>query len=171
MNSKTIVRKLLKEDLQAFFNLRLEALKNFPSGFLSTYAEEKAAGPVLFENLLSNQEAGNVIFGAVLDGKLIGCLGIYQKNQATIQHISTIWGMYVQPDYRNSGVGKALLTVALEHAKNELKCQVVNLSVDADNISAIKLYESFGFKSWGMEPKAKMMSGRFFDTLHMALLF
>lgn len=42
------------------------------------------------------------------------------------------------------------------------------LAVEATNITAKKLYESFGFKEWGKEPSAMQMDGKFFDECHMS---
>ena len=47
----------------------------------------------------------------------------------------------VHPDYRGKGIGSALMQQALEVAQD-----VVLLTVNPENIPAVKLYESFGFK-------------------------
>ena len=46
----------------------------------------------------------------------------------------------VHPDYRGKGIGSALMQQALEDAQD-----VVLLTVNPENTSAVKLYESFGF--------------------------
>lgn len=47
----------------------------------------------------------------------------------------------VHPDYRGKGIGSALMQQALQDAQD-----VVLLTVNPENIPAVKLYESFGFK-------------------------
>lgn len=47
----------------------------------------------------------------------------------------------VHPDFRGQGIGSALMKQALQSAKS-----VVLLTVNPDNIPAVSLYESFGFR-------------------------
>jgi predicted acetyltransferase len=164
------IRRLTIHDLQSYFDLRLESLQNAPTNFMSSYEEEKTEGLSLYQNFLMQEGVDNLIFGAFMEGKLIGSIGIFKENKNKAKHKSYIWGMYVQPTHRNLGVGKALLKQAIDHANNALKSQIINISVEATNISAKKLYESFGFQEWGKENHAMQINGNFFDEIHMSLI-
>ncbi|MBC7742610.1 MAG: hypothetical protein H7061_10460 [Bdellovibrionaceae bacterium] len=48
-----------------------------------------------------------------------------------------------------------------------MKVELIQLSVEANNLAARKLYESRGFKCWGTEPKAMRMDGQYYDDCHM----
>ncbi|QDU10588.1 GNAT family N-acetyltransferase [Gimesia aquarii] len=48
----------------------------------------------------------------------------------------------VHPDFRGQGIGSALMKQALQAAKS-----VVLLTVNPDNAPAVRLYESFGFRT------------------------
>jgi RimJ/RimL family protein N-acetyltransferase len=168
MNNSIKIRKLKEPDFVAFSQLRLEALQNFPTGFCSSYEEEKASGMLFFKTVLEQNKKENCIFGAFINNKLIGIVGIYQETQLKLKHICNIWGMYVQPTYQKRGIGKALLEVALKHAKDDLNCLLINLSVNSNNKIAIKLYESCGFKVWGTELKAIQIDEKFYDILHLS---
>jgi ribosomal protein S18 acetylase RimI-like enzyme len=50
----------------------------------------------------------------------------------------------VREEYRGKGIGRYLLTYIAQYAK-ELKVDTLELNVFAANISAVHLYESFGF--------------------------
>lgn len=164
-------RRLNPKDLDSFFKIRLRALKNSPNAFLSTYEEEILQGSKYFLRTLENSDELNLIFGAINNGAVVGTIGIYQEDRPKLKHKAQIWGMYVEDSFRKSGVGKRLLDMAIEHAKLKMKVNGVYLSLEADNDSALSLYESKGFKCWGTEPKAMKHDEKFFDEHHMALIF
>lgn len=171
MNETVTIRKLNENDLNHFFDLRLESLQNSPSSFLSSLDEEKSRGSAFYAPTL-NQEKGkdNVIFGAFIENNLIGYVGIYKDTGSKINHKSNIWGLYVKPTYRNRGVAKALLSDVIKFSKNEINCALVKISVEETNTAAKKLYESFNFKIWGTEPLAMQIDGTFYNEHHMMLL-
>ena len=55
-------------------------------------------------------------------------------------------GIYLDPEYRNKGIGKLLLAYLVFIAKYH-NIQELYLSVDHDNTNAISLYQKLGFKS------------------------
>jgi RimJ/RimL family protein N-acetyltransferase len=164
-------RRLVLSDLDSYFANRLRALQNSPSAFLTTYEEEKRNGSDHFAKTLSYQGKDRIIFGAVENGKVVGTIGLFQEEREKLIHKATIWGMYVDVEWRKSGVGAKLVDLAIHYSKNHLQVTGVYLSVEANNASARRLYESKGFKVWGTEPKAMAIDGKFFDEDHMALLF
>jgi GNAT superfamily N-acetyltransferase len=86
------------------------------------------------------------------------------------RHKATIWGMYVQPHARKRGVGRALLSAAIEHAR-VWGLDQLQLSVTEAAPEAKRLYEAGGFRPWGQEPRALHWNGRFVDEYHLALQF
>ncbi len=164
------IRRLMISDLDAYFSIRLESLKNAPTNFMSSYEEEERTGNTFFEGILRHAGIDNLIFGAFIKDRLVGVIGLYQEKQLKAKHKCNIWGMYVQSDCRQKGIGRALLREAIDHIKDRLKCLIANITVESNNISAIKLYESMGFKLWGNEPKAMCWNGQYFDEYHLSLL-
>lgn len=72
------------------------------------------------------------------DNKIVGYLNysiMYDK--AELNYI------FVDLEYRNSGIGSILLDYLLEKCEN---CQNITLEVRKDNIPAINLYKKYGFK-------------------------
>lgn len=170
MINQFTVRRLTKSDLNDYFDLRLESLQNAPENFMTSFEEEKARGFEFYQKLLNEEAEDNLIFGAFVNDSLVGTIGLYQEAPFKAKHKSNIWGMYVKPAYRKHGIGKALLKQAVDYAKMSLKCSVLKITVESTNISAKKLYESFGFKEWGKESRAMMMSGIYYDECHMSLV-
>lgn len=165
------IRKLTQNDADNFYDLRLESLQTSAMSYLSTYDEEKELGKEHYiKNVLSHAKDNNVIFGAFLESKMIGFVGIYQATRAKMSHRSLIWGMYVNPDYRRDGVARALMEAAISHAKNKIKCLTIELCVVEQNIPAKNLFEACGFKAWGVEPMALCVDDKFYNEIHMKLV-
>ena len=169
MSDKISIRKLVKNDIDAFFDLRLEALLNAPSNFGSTYEEEKLSKEH-YTNILEINSSDNIILGSFINKNLVGCLGVYQEKSFKTKHRCNIWGMYIKSEHRNKGIGKSLIESAIIQAKNNMECEIINLTVQSNNITAIKLYKSFGFKKWGHEAMALKVDEKYYDEDHMALL-
>lgn len=80
MNESIVIRMLEKNDLNSFFDLRLEALQNSPTSFLASYKDEEGLGVAFYEPVLCQEEGNdNVIFGAIVQDNLIGIIGIYRN--------------------------------------------------------------------------------------------
>jgi ribosomal protein S18 acetylase RimI-like enzyme len=69
--------------------------------------------------------------------------------------------------WRGRGIGRALLRAAIDRSRGRF--ELVELSVFATNTRARKLYESVGFRSWGVLPKGIQRQGRPIDLEHMVL--
>lgn len=59
--------------------------------------------------------------------------------------------IFVEPQARGSGLGRALAEAALARAR-ERGCARVELDVNEANPAALALYESLGFESWSDPP-------------------
>lgn len=53
--------------------------------------------------------------------------------------------------YWGKGIAKQASKQIIDYARNELKLKKVELGVSEENVGAIKLYESLGFKSYGKD--------------------
>jgi RimJ/RimL family protein N-acetyltransferase len=166
---KTDIRRLKLTDSEKFFNLRLESLQNAPYYFLSSYEDEKKSGPEFYEAILKREHAENIIFGAFINDQLVGIVGVYQSTYPRLKHKATLWGTYVAPEKRKMGIAKKLIQLAISHARDQMKCAVINLTVGNDNLSAKRLYEILGFKKWGTEPRSILIDENYFDEDHMYL--
>ena len=169
MNKNINIRLLTKNDLASFFDLRLEALQDSPSAFLSSYEDEKAAGLPYFENFLFGKKGEHFVFGAFVNDELAGTLAISPEKRLKLQHKCIFWAIYVKPNHRGCGIAKKLMSSAIAHAKDKMGCLMITLTVTTNNSSAKKLYDSYGFKTWGTEPKSVRIDGNFYDEFYMSL--
>src|SRR5882762_366740 len=112
------IRFLGSDDLAVYRELRLAGLKESPTAFGSSYAEELELPSTEFAaRLRPPDKPDNGIFGAFVEDRgLLGILGFAREYRVRRSHIALIWGMYVSPEYRGQGFGAALVDETIAHA-------------------------------------------------------
>ena len=75
--------------------------------------------------------------------------------------------MYVKSAYRGTGLGGQLVSMALQFLGGRPEVTVIQLTVTEGNTAAQALYERFGFVSFGTEPMAVAVAGRYVSKVHM----
>ena len=161
--TKGSVRLLTLDDVDAFREVRLRALKEEPTAFMDTY-EEMVEQPL--ENFARYFESG-WIAGAFLDGRLVGTAGLYCNAGRKVMHKGTLWCVYVAPEARGKGYARRCIELVLHEAK-QTGLELVHLSTTADNPVTVSLYKSLGFAAWGIEKHdLKMSDGSYVDNVVM----
>ena len=157
------IKLLTQEDWKSWKKIRLEALKNVPEAFDSSFEEESLLSD---ENFIENLKRSN-IFGAFNDSDIIGCVGFYVLPSNKIKHRGMLWGMYVKSEYRGKMAADSLLNAAIQHAKGSVI--QLHLTCVTTNISAVKFYQKHGFKVYGTEPRSLKVNSQFSDEFLMVL--
>ncbi|WP_377890822.1 GNAT family N-acetyltransferase [Alkalihalobacillus sp. R86527] len=164
---KMDIRRMRADEAKDYWELRLEALQNNPEAFASSY-EEAVERQNPLEGVATNLERA-VTFGAYEGDRLIGVITFVRGSGLKTKHKGDLFAVYVTPDYRGKGVGKALLKEAIDHVKGLSELVKINISVASVNKTAKQLYHSFGFKTYAHEEKALYVNGEFLDEDHMVL--
>jgi putative acetyltransferase len=156
------IRATRLEDVDA-----ITALANLPryrAGTLRLPYQKPELARRWLESLGS--EAFNLV--AVLDGIIVGNAGLdrYSGRRA---HAAGV-GMGVHDDHRGKGIGTALLEEITDAADQWLRIERLELTVFADNLQAIRLYERFGFEQEGILRNYAFRAGAFADAHLMARL-
>jgi len=162
-------RRLTPADADAHRALMLEAYERHPDAFTSS-TSERARLPVSWwaERLPPGEEADSIVIGAFdEEGRLVGAAGLSIEPRIKSRHKATLFGMYVAPAARSLGVGRQLVDAVLAVARARSGLRVVQLTVTQGNDSAQGLYERCGFSSFGVEPMAVFVDGRFYGKVHM----
>lgn len=161
------ILQLTPDDAWAYQKLRLFALQESPTAFGSSYAEMADRPLEMFVERLS--DARNHVFGAFTDNeRLVGIATLRREQREKTGHTAHVFGMYVLPEHRRQGLGRALLEKLISTA-SDLGVRQVNLSVVSANKAAVYLYESCGFERFGLEKDAFRIEDDFYDVAYMAL--
>ena len=152
--------------MAALWALRLRALRDHPEAFGADYDEWRARGPEPFRQRVFGTP-GTVVFGAFEADTLLAMTGVSPETGKRA-HIAYVWGVYTAPDARRRGIATRLIAAALDHCRAAPGVRQAHISVNADNATARRVYETAGFVAWGREPRAIALPGRFHDEIHMA---
>ena len=167
-SSDLAIRRLTPEDAAAYRELRLRGLQEHPDAFTSSYAEDSEAPLVTTERRLA-PDSPDWVFGAFVANELAGVVGMFREPRAKNRHKAAVFGMYVAPEHGRRGVGAALLRRVIETAQAQPGIEQLVLTVTETNAAARALYEKFGFRSFGVEPRAIRVSDVYYDKNHMIL--
>ncbi|HEX3407595.1 MAG TPA: GNAT family N-acetyltransferase [Caulobacteraceae bacterium] len=116
---------------------------------------------------LEERDPANPQLGAVIDGKLIGVIGLERPPAQRRAHVGSL-GMGVHDAWQGRGAGSALLSALLELTDRWLNIRRMELTVYADNARAIGLYEKHGFEREGLHRDYAFRDGALVDALAMA---
>jgi len=111
---------------------------------------------------------GNPHFVARVGNRVVGWCDILRQAREAHAHRGSL-GMGIIRDFRGKGLGKLLITAALNQAW-ERNFTRIELDVHADNERAIALYENAGFVREGRTRNAFRADGIYRDALAMAII-
>ena len=132
-----LVRATTMTDWQALREIRLQALRDAPDAFASTYAKEAAFG----EDEWHRRATRDGSFIAFLPE--VGPAGLGGGYLAAPEVVELI-GMFVRPQARGRGVGEAIIDAVVGWARAQ-DASTVHLWVTETNSRARMLYERCGF--------------------------
>jgi ribosomal protein S18 acetylase RimI-like enzyme len=162
MSVHTQLRRLTAADAEAYRELRLEALQRDPEAFGSTFEFESSQPLAWFADRITNSE----VFGAFRGAELAGVAGLRIPPNPTEAHKALLWGMYVKPDARNTGLGRQLIETISAAARP--RAELIQLTVVSGNEPARRLYARLGFLEYGIEKHSIKKDGRYYDEVLMA---
>ena len=153
--------------------LRLEALLAEPAAFASSYEEELAFPDEVWiaRSKSAYERDGNMAFYAEADGKLVGMAGAHWSAKAKLRHVAGVYGVYVAPDQRGSGVAPRLMRRLFAELRSMGPIEKASLMVNTEARAAIRLYEKLGFGIVGTAQREEKVDGRYYDLHYMELHF
>jgi ribosomal protein S18 acetylase RimI-like enzyme len=157
------VRRLTPVDAAGYREIRLAGLKNSPEAFGSTFETENVKPMSSFAERLRS----SAVFGAFRGPELLGIAGFAFLDGVKEAHKGLLWGMYVRPDARQSGLGRRLVDAVIHFARQHV--EILQLRVVSDNEPARRLYAGLGFVEYGLEKNSLKQSGTYYDEILMAL--
>ncbi|QBD79647.1 GNAT family N-acetyltransferase [Ktedonosporobacter rubrisoli] len=101
-------------------------------------------------------------------GEIAGALSFTPGKRLRFKHAG-VFGISILRKYWGSGLGSRLLGYLIAWARQNGTIRKINLVVRADNLSAIRLYEKYGFVKEGHIAREIYVRGEFFDSYAMGL--
>jgi ribosomal protein S18 acetylase RimI-like enzyme len=160
------VRALGAPDVDAYWRIRLDALRLHPEAFASDYEDEIKLDHAKVVERFS--PPGLTRFGGFVAERLVGTVTLGMGSGAKVKHKAHLFGMYVDGAHRGTGLARQLVEAVIRGAR-DAGAIVLNLSVTAGNAPAQGLYRQMGFVVYGVEPRAYQVGGRYYDSELMAL--
>jgi len=164
MTSNHKIRRLTAADAALYRDLRLEGLKTTPQAFTAAYEIESLQPLDWFAERLSRFE---VLGGALEEGPICGVLGLATHESPRKAHMGDVFGVYLQPHARGSGLAKALLAAVINLARGRL--EALTLGVGAYNEPAQKLYQQAGFRPVALLERELRVGDVYYDEILMRM--
>jgi GNAT superfamily N-acetyltransferase len=146
------VRSLGEEDWATYRQIRLAALKESPAAFVSTFAEEDDLDEDFWRlrmqrsaRLLAERNGRAVGVASVGDAKPVLGDGDTEIDGLAGENVAEVFGMWVEPDSRGSGVAWRLVEAAAGEAHRTGHTHLM-LWVAVDNGRAVAFFSSYGFR-------------------------
>ena len=164
-STDVVVRRAEPRDADALVELGRQVGAE-PEGWLITTGTWRTVGDErrYLKAIRRWQHAAIVV--AEVDGRVVGRLSVARDQHPASPHVADL-GLMVAAELRGRGIGRRLLSAAVEWARAEGVTKL-ELHVFPWNEPAIRLYERFGFAREGVRRGHYLRAGEEVDAILMA---
>ena len=156
------------------FNVAPEALYELigtiyrsSDAFVSNFDENYPTIAELGDHIVTlARKPGSVLLVDSIGKKKLGFLHIEPRGPHKLRHTAELT-MGVSPEARGLGIGRELLDAALEKLRADGIIEILYLTVRADNIAAIRLYERCGFEKLARLERDTQIGDKYYDAVLM----
>jgi ribosomal protein S18 acetylase RimI-like enzyme len=141
--AEVTVQVLGEEDWQAYRRMRLASLREDPDAFVASLAEEQEYAESLWRTRM--QRSRRLLARRDGDDAGVVSVGPARDEDDLQEGIAELFGMWVVPQLRGTGVAWQLVTAAADQARRDGH-RHLRLWVGTDNGRAIGFYSSYGFR-------------------------
>ena len=153
------IRKMSSPDLPALYDIYTDKEVVNNNRYLPDIKREE------FDSMFNDSQLNFVAVES--DGELLGHLAINSTPKPRLKH-SASFGIAVAKTSRGKGVGRFLMEYLLSYCDEQLNLTRLELEVHANNVAALALYKSFGFKVEGTKRKAVLVEDDLIDIVIMS---
>ncbi|MFM9890253.1 MAG: N-acetyltransferase family protein [Rickettsiales bacterium] len=143
-----LIRSILPQEFAQVRELSLEARKELPNFFGTTYNEEMERSAAVVQAQLAKGH----VYGAWQNRELIACAGYFSGQLSKLRHKANLYGLYTHPHMRQRGMMIALLQRMIHEMPTEIT--VLGASVVSDNLAAQNILKKLGFSAYATEEYA-----------------
>jgi ribosomal protein S18 acetylase RimI-like enzyme len=158
------IRELQQEEWRVWRTLRIAALKDAPDAFGDTVEQAQLRSDEEWRKSLTHPEERLLV--AEIDSGLVGMARV--RSDEDDPERAGLYSMWVAPDARRKGVGRALIDDAIRWAAQNGVFSLW-LCVTQGNEPAKSLYRSFGFKETGASRSLRSGSDKQMEEMQVSL--
>jgi RimJ/RimL family protein N-acetyltransferase len=164
------VFRLQPDDSVRYVHVR-QSMLVYEWGLAGTRHGIETLTPSSVSGLLADERSATFAIEAIdgSNGELIAVATITRGAHTRFAHRAKLVSVFVNPCHRGKGLGRAVVSAAVDHARKWPGVDFVDLCVSEDAQAAQRLYETMGFVAWGRQPEATDYHGRRVDEIHMTL--
>lgn len=137
--------------------------------YISRYPEEITVSVETQSRFLQmiENDADNFMLAAYLNGHMVGNAGVTRVRENIKYRHRANFGISLKEEVCGLGLGTLMMQEVLKAVK-KTSFEQLELSVFADNLRAIRLYEKMGFEMVGVMPRAyRLKDGSYHDDIQM----
>ncbi|MGG1629551.1 N-acetyltransferase family protein [Rossellomorea sp. NRS-1567] len=163
-----IIRNVKVEDAEVLLDIESSVISE--GEYFIVESEEVEKKPLQekkerIQSILDNIKETLII--AEVNGVVVGSIEFRSQNRKRLSHTGSV-SMAISKNYRDRGIGKALLKALLDWAEENPLIEKVSLGVFSTNQRAISLYKQMGFLEEGRLIKEyKLNHGEYIDDILM----
>jgi RimJ/RimL family protein N-acetyltransferase len=167
-NVEYIIRNVKLEDAEVLLDIESSVISE--GKYFIVVSEEVEKKPLQQEkeriqNILDNIKETLII--AEVNDVVVGSIEFRSQKRKRLSHTGSV-SMSISKNYRDMGIGKALLKALLDWAEENPLIEKVSLGVLSTNQRAISLYKQMGFLEEGRLIKEyKLNHGEYIDDVLM----
>ncbi|MEI7850142.1 MAG: GNAT family N-acetyltransferase [Chloroflexota bacterium] len=165
---KVIIRLATPADAIQFSELRMQALRDNPTAFGSSYETRENCSLEWATKVLQPKSKDGAIYIAEHGQQLLGITSILRAPGIKTRHSATIGGVFILPEWRRLGIIDAFVMECIKWAKLQ-DVIIIKLAVTTNNQPAIKTYTRLGFEIYGTEPKVIFHDSTYYDEYLMSI--
>jgi RimJ/RimL family protein N-acetyltransferase len=163
-----LFRRLTPDDAAEYVRLRRNMLAERPWAFCTTPEHDPLLDETHVRGLFTRDDVAVHAVDAWSGRRLLAVAGLSRMTHPMFRHRTRLWGVYVRPDSRGCGLGRAIVEETLRAAHHWEGIEFVDLGVSEDSRAALQLYSDLGFAVWGRQTAAVQFDGRNYDEIHMS---
>ncbi len=164
-----VCRRLRPGEAAVYRALRLDSLKRHPSSFSDTFDEEACKPRLAFEAAIEEGLPDRFVVGAFMGRRAVGIAGFARLERSKTGHRGAISHVYVDANLHGRAVGRALMQATLAQAFAARDVEQIELGVVSNNVAALRLYETLGFRRFGQLANALQVDDARWATCQMVL--
>lgn len=148
----------------------MQMLSDSPWAYSANPDDDVALDSAFLRSALAQSDNAIMAIESVDDStSLIAAAGIHRVRNPKFSHRARLWGIFVSPDHRGRGLGRAVTSAALDLARTWNGVERVDVAVSDNSPAALHIYQSLGFIEWGREPESTRHDGKRYDEIFLSL--